>query len=119
MRARILGIICLLVSVSEPVLAECSDVPAPEVYWRRCFQDAQDLRDVNLAGAMLRDASFKRADLSGANLTGADARRAKFVSAVLHETRFDDANLAVADLTKAELRGASPAFFTLAGTGAG
>jgi hypothetical protein len=71
MRMRILGMVCLLVSVGEPVLAECSDVPAPGVYWRRCLQDAQDLRDVDLAGAVLRDASFKRADLSGANLIGA------------------------------------------------
>ena len=107
MRVRIFGFACLLVCASEPVLAECFDVAAPEVYWRRCLQDEQDLRAVDLSGATLRDASFKRADLSGADLTGADARRAKFVSAVLHGTRFDDANLALADMTKAELRGAS------------
>jgi uncharacterized protein YjbI with pentapeptide repeats len=105
--ARISGLCCLLVAVSEPVLAACSDVPAPGVYWRRCFQDAQNLQGVDLSGAVLRDASFKRADLSAANLSGADARRAKFVSAVLHETRFDDANLVQADLTKADLIGAS------------
>jgi hypothetical protein len=51
-----LGIVCLLVSVSEPVLAECFDVPAPGVYWRRCLQDSQDLREVDLTGATLRDA---------------------------------------------------------------
>ena len=107
MRVRIVGLACLLVSVSEPVLADCYDVAAPEVYWRRCVHDAQNLRDVDLSGATLRDGSFKRADLSGADLTGADARRAKFVSAVLHGTRFDDANLALADMTKAELQGAS------------
>jgi uncharacterized protein YjbI with pentapeptide repeats len=105
--ARLLGFCCLLVSGSEPVLAACSDVPAPGVYWRRCFQDAQNMRGVDLTGAVLRDASFKRADLSNANLSGVDARRAKFVSARLHETRFDDANLVRADLTKAELVGAS------------
>jgi uncharacterized protein YjbI with pentapeptide repeats len=107
MRVRIVGIACLLVCASEPVLADCYDVAAPEVYWRRCVHDAQNLRDVDLSGATLRDGSFKRADLSGADLTGADARRAKFVSAVLHGTRFDDANLALADMTKAELQGAS------------
>jgi uncharacterized protein YjbI with pentapeptide repeats len=105
--AQILGLACLLIAVGQPVLADCSDVPAPGVYWRRCFQDGQDLREVDLTGAMLRDASFKRADLSGAILADTDARRAKFVSAVLHETQFDNANLAVADLTKAELQGAS------------
>jgi hypothetical protein len=107
MRVRIVGFVCLLVCASEPVLAECFDVPAPGVYWRRCLHDGQDLRDVDLSGATLRDSSFKRTDLSGANLTGADARRAKFVSAVLHETTFDGANLVRADLTKAELQGAS------------
>jgi len=107
MRLRIVGFVCLLVCASEPVLAECFDVPAPGVYWRRCLQDGQDLRDVDLSGATLRDSSFKRADLSGANLTGADARRVKFVSTVLHETTFDNANLVRADLTKAELQGAS------------
>jgi uncharacterized protein YjbI with pentapeptide repeats len=107
MRVRIFGFACLLVSVAEPALAECSDVAAPGVYWRRCLQDSQNLRAVDLSGATLRDASFKRSDLSGANLTGADARRAKFVSAVLHETRFDDANMVQADLTKAQLQGAS------------
>ena len=107
MRVRIVGFACLLIGVSEPALADCSDVAAPEVYWRRCVHDAQNLRDVDLSGATLRDGSFKRTDLSGADLSGADARRAKFVSAILHGTQFDDANLALADMTKAELQGAS------------
>jgi uncharacterized protein YjbI with pentapeptide repeats len=104
---RILGFACLLVTVGQPVLADCSDVPAPGVYWRRCLQDGQVLREVDLSGAVLRDASFKRADLSGASLAGADIRRAKFVSARLHEARFDDANMVQVDLTNAELKGAS------------
>jgi uncharacterized protein YjbI with pentapeptide repeats len=107
MRVCISAFACLLASVAQPALAECSDVAAPEVNWRRCLQDAQNLRDADLSRAVLRDASFKRADLSGADLTGADARRAKFVSAVLHGTRLDDANLVQADLTSAELQGAS------------
>jgi Pentapeptide repeats (8 copies) len=96
-----------LLLVAEPALADCVDVPAPEVYWRRCLQDGQDLRGVDLTGATLRDASFKRADLSDAILTDADARRAKFISAILHNTRLDGANLVRADLTKADLTDAS------------
>lgn len=105
--ARLVGFTCLLVAAGQPVLADCTDVPAPGVYWRRCLQDAQDLREVDLTGAVLRDASFKRADLSGAALVDADARRAKFISAVLREVTFDGARLVQADLTKADLTGAS------------
>jgi len=102
----VLGLGCLLADVA-PALAECSDVPAPGVYWRRCVQDGQDLRGVDLAGATLRDSSFKRADLTDANLAEADARRAKFVSTILHNTRLDDANLVRADFTNADLSDAS------------
>jgi uncharacterized protein YjbI with pentapeptide repeats len=105
--ARVLGFACLLLALSEPVLAECTDVPAPGVYWRRCLQDAQNLRDVDLTGATLRDASFKRSDLTGASLVDADARRAKFVSTILQEVQFDGANLVQADFTNADLTGAS------------
>src|SRR5919108_2173669 len=107
MRVRILGFACLVLSVSEPVLAECFDVPAPGVYWRRCLQDSQILREVDLRGATLRDSSFKRADLSGADLSGADARRAKFVSAIMHDVDLQQARLIRADLTSADLSGAS------------
>jgi len=105
--ARVLGFACLLLALGEPVLAECTDVPAPGVYWRRCLQDAQNLRDVDLTGATLRDASFKRSDLTGASLVGADARRAKFVSTNLQEVQLDGANLVQADFTNADLTGAS------------
>lgn len=105
-RACLLGVGCLF-AAGGPALADCSDVPAPEVYWRRCLQDGQDLRGVDLTRAVLRDASFKRADLSDAILIEADARRAKFVSATLKNTRLDRARLIRADLTKANLTGAS------------
>jgi len=106
------GVICVLgfgclVAGAEPVLADCADVPAPGVYWRRCVHDGQDLRGVDLTGATLRDASFKRADLTDADLSEVDARRAKFVSADLQNARLDDANLVRADLTNADLAGAS------------
>jgi uncharacterized protein YjbI with pentapeptide repeats len=105
--ARVLGFSCLLLALGQPALAECTDVPAPGVYWRRCLQDAQNLRDVDLTGATLRDASFKRTDLAGATLIDADARRAKFVSTNLQEVQFDGANLTQADFTNADLTGAS------------
>jgi uncharacterized protein YjbI with pentapeptide repeats len=60
-----------------------------------------------MTGATLRDASFKRADLSEANLTEVDGRRAKFVSSIMENTRLDGSNLVRADLTNANLTGAS------------
>ncbi|MDH3664996.1 MAG: pentapeptide repeat-containing protein [Alphaproteobacteria bacterium] len=94
-------------SLAPPAIAACSDVPAPEVYWRRCVFDRQDLADVDLTGASLRDSSFKRADLTASILQDVDARRAKFVSSIMQEVVLDDANLVRADLTKADLKGAS------------
>jgi uncharacterized protein YjbI with pentapeptide repeats len=90
-----------------PALAGCADAPGPDVYWRRCVFDRQDLTDVDLTEANIRDSSFKRADLSGSVLQGVDGRRTKFVSAVLEDVILDDANLVRADLTKADLKGAS------------
>lgn len=87
--------------------AACSDVPGPEVYWRRCVFDRQDLTDVDLTGANLRDSSFKRADLTASLLQGVDAQRAKFVTSIMHDVVLDEANLVRADLTKADLKGAS------------
>lgn len=96
-----------LMAVAEPALADCNNVAAPGVYWRRCVLDGQNLQNADLSGATLRDSSFKRADLSGANLSGVDARHAKFVSSVLAGAILDDAQLVLADLTKADLRDAS------------
>jgi uncharacterized protein YjbI with pentapeptide repeats len=98
---------CVTVALAGPVLADCSDVPQPEVYWRRCLQDGQDLANVDLTGATLRDASFKRSDLSGAIMLGADARSAKFISTNLRDAVLDRANLVRADFTNAHLTGAS------------
>ena len=94
-------------SLISPAHAACSDVPAPDVYWRRCVFDRQDLTDLDLTGASLRDASFKRTDLSASILQGVDARRTKFVTSEMHDVILDDANLVRADLTKANLKGAS------------
>lgn len=89
------------------VWAACTDVPGPDVYWRRCVFDRQDLEELDLTGATIRDSSFKRADLSDSNLTNADARHAKFVSAIMKRVTLDAANLVKADLTKADLTEAS------------
>ena len=108
------GVLALVVAALGPIVgpatpahAACSDVAAPEVYWRRCLHDGQVYDGVDLTGAVLRDASFKRADLSGSTLENVDARGAKFVSAVLQGTNLDGANLIRADLTNADLSGAS------------
>jgi uncharacterized protein YjbI with pentapeptide repeats len=106
-RLQTLGLACLLGVIGGTALADCSDFAAPGVYWRRCLQDGQDLRGVDLSGANLADASFKRTDLSGADLSGADAREAKFVSATMQDVKLDQARLVRADLTKADLTGAS------------
>ncbi len=102
----VFGLACLLTG-GGPALAECADVAAPGVQWRRCLQSGQDLRGVDLTGANLRDASFGRSDLSDAILVDVDARRAKFISSVLRNVRLDGANLVRADLTNADLTGAS------------
>ncbi len=102
----VLGLTCLLAGAG-PVLAECADVAAPGVYWRRCLQDGQDLHGVDLTGATLRDASFERTDLSDAILVEVDGRRAKFISATLRKAHLDRANLVRADFTNADLTGAS------------
>lgn len=99
--------VALVVGVAMPALADCSDFAGPGVYWRRCVQDGQNLRNVDFTGAVLRDSSFKRADLAGADLTNVDARRAKFVSATLKDATLDGARLVQSDLTTADLTGAS------------
>ena len=97
----------LLATAWSPALASCTDPPGPGVNWQRCAMDGLDLREVNLAGARLRDGSFFRTDLSSADLSGTESYRAKFVNAKLRDVVLDDAKLYEADLTKADLTGAS------------
>jgi uncharacterized protein YjbI with pentapeptide repeats len=94
---------------ASDALASCTDPPAPEVNWQRCIFDGQDLRDVDLTSARLRDATFFRADLSRSDLTGVSAFRAKLVNAVMREAKLDEAKLSETDFTKADLTGASMA----------
>jgi uncharacterized protein YjbI with pentapeptide repeats len=84
-------------------LAGCTDPGEPGVNWQRCYFERQDLRDIRLNKAKLRDASFVRAVLTGADLSGVDAFRAKFISPKLAGAIFDGARLLEADFTKADL----------------
>ncbi len=97
----------LLATTWSPALASCTDPPGPGVNWQRCAMDGLDLREVNLAGARLRDGSFFRTDLSGGDLSDITSDRAKFVNATLLDVVLDGAKLYEADLTKADLTGAS------------
>src|SRR3546814_16108428 len=99
----LLGLLLALVPVSQAV-ADCTDPPGPGVTWRRCVFDRLEFQNVNLTGAELRDASFLRADLSGATLTKVGAFRAKFVNTTLTGADLTDADLAEVDMTKADLQ---------------
>ncbi len=87
--------------------ADCTEPAAAKVNWHRCLQDDRDLSRVTLADAELREATFLRSDLSGANLARADAYRAKFFSARMVGAVLDGARLLDADFTRADLTGAS------------
>ncbi|GEO39509.1 uncharacterized protein YjbI with pentapeptide repeats [Skermanella aerolata] len=97
----------LLALSAETALAACTEFPEPGVNWRRCYHDGRDLTGVNLEGAMLRDATFQRSAMKGANLSQVDGYRAKFVSATMTGVKFDQARLIEADLTRVDLTGAS------------
>ena len=49
--------------------AACTDPPGEAVNWQRCSFDGLDLSGVDLAKSRLRDGSFLRANLAGADLT--------------------------------------------------
>ncbi len=91
----------------SPAVAGCADPPSQGVNWQRCILDGLALKEVDLSGARLRDASFFRSDLSASDLTNVSGFRAKFVNAKLAGVRFDGAELAEGDFTKADLTGAS------------
>ena len=97
----------LLALSAQTTLAACTEFPEPGVNWRRCYHDGRDLTGVDLEGAMLRDATFQRSTMKGANLSQVDGYRAKFVSTSMTDVRLDHARLIEADLTRADLTGAS------------
>jgi uncharacterized protein YjbI with pentapeptide repeats len=73
-----------------------------------------DLRGANLSGADLRDADLSGANLSGANLRGADLSGADLNGANLRGADLNGANLRGADLSDAELMNAK--FYGRGGT---
>jgi len=101
---------------AAPARAGCTDPPRPGVNWQRCSHDERPFVNANLSGANLRETRMTWADLSGANLSKMDARRAKFLNARLVGARLDGANLTEADFTKADLSGASLKGAILRGT---
>lgn len=106
---RLLALLVLLTAclTAVPAAADCTDSAGPGVNWRRCLFDGRELHDVDLTGAMLRDAAFGRARMTGANLSQTDAYRAKFISTDLKGAKFIGARLIEADFTRADLAGAS------------
>jgi len=66
-----------------------------------------DLSSADLSGANLSGANLRSADLSGANLSGADLRSADLRSANLRSADLSGANLSGADLSSADLSGAN------------
>ncbi|MFV3074227.1 pentapeptide repeat-containing protein [Niveispirillum fermenti] len=102
------GTLLVLALLSAGVAqAACTDPAASGVNWRRCYMDGRDLKGVALDGAMLRETTFQRSDLTGAKLPRADAYRAKFISARMAGAVLDGTRLIEADLTRADLAGAS------------
>ncbi|QJE72006.1 pentapeptide repeat-containing protein [Aerophototrophica crusticola] len=103
---RALPIALALTLIAAPAWAACTDPAGPAVNWRRCYHDGRDLKGVDMSGAMLREATFQRSDLSGATLQKVDGYRAKFFSAKLLGTVLDESRLIEADFTRADLSGA-------------
>ena len=99
--------VLLAVLQAAPALAACTDPAAPEVVWRRCLLDGNDLTGTDLSRGHLRDASLQRARLVGATMVGVDAFQARFVSADLSGADLTEATLREADFTRAQLRGAT------------
>ena len=66
-----------------------------------------DLRGANLRGASLNCANLVNADLEGAELTHANLTRANLVGADLRSANLTDANLTGANITGADLHGAN------------
>ncbi len=92
---------------TTPVLADCSDPPAPKVDWRSCAMRQRDFADSVLTKAKLKDGRVMRSDFTGGDLGGIDGRRAKFIDAVLVGASLEKARLSGADFTKADLSKAS------------
>ena len=105
--AVVLALLAAGILFSSAVQAACTDTPAPGVNWQRCYLDKRHFQNVDLSGSNLRSSFLAHSDFTGANMTGIDARRAKFVTAVLNKVNLDKARLIGADFTTSDLAGAS------------
>lgn len=92
--------------VVPAVASQCGLAPRPGIDWRRCLLEQRSFAGADLTGAVLRDASLTRSDLSGAKLVRVDGRNARFVATDLRDADLSGAMLLRADLTRAELAGA-------------
>ena len=103
----VLAAIILLVGVPAALAADCTASAGPKVDWQRCYLDGREFVGDDLTQARLRETSFQRSNLSGANLTRVDAYRVRFISAALKGAKLDEGVFAEADFTKADLSGTS------------
>jgi len=90
------------VSEDSPVEASGEEKEATKD-WSFTSHVGADLRGADLSGANLRRAVFDGADLEGADLSGADLRRASFKRANLMKASFDDADMRDASFIKARM----------------
>lgn len=97
----------LLVLSAVPVHATCSDPAGPGVDWRRCLLDRRGFEQADLTGAVLRDTSLQRTNLSKAKLVEVEGQDARFVSATLAGADLSRSNFRGADFSRADLRGAT------------
>ena len=105
LRRFVLGLLLCLFSSNG--FGACTDFARPGVIWRRCSYNDLLFHNVDLSGAVLRDSTFQRADLTGSNLTDIQGYRVKFIRALLRDVLFDRARLIEADFSHAILINAS------------
>ncbi|CCG40631.1 Uncharacterized low-complexity protein [Magnetospirillum molischianum DSM 120] len=100
-------VLSFLFVIAPAQAADCNAPAAAGVDWQRCYMDGRGFIDSTLSGSRLRETSFQRSDLSGADLRRVDGYRARFVSTRMRGTKLDDGQFSDADFTKADLAGAS------------
>lgn len=97
----------LLLLTAPAARAACSDPPDPGVNWRRCDLGDLAIPDIDISGALLRNARFDHADFTGSNFSRVDAEGATFFESTLDGVSFDEAQLTAASFSRASLEGAS------------
>ncbi len=101
---------------------DCAAAPRPGVNWSNCRFEALKLPQADLAGAVLRNARMRSAELPGArldstdlayaelayaNLSGANLRQARLTGVNLQHATLIDTDFRGADLSYADLSGAN------------